>query len=71
MPSFVAFDGDFCADLQESIDPLWTLSKVLCLPLLNDINFPEHTWGEGPAPDEETVQDALADLASFLHSLHA
>eukprot|EP00441_Pelagodinium_beii_P016624 CAMPEP_0197669456 /NCGR_PEP_ID=MMETSP1338-20131121/72023_1 /TAXON_ID=43686 ORGANISM="Pelagodinium beii, Strain RCC1491" /NCGR_SAMPLE_ID=MMETSP1338 /ASSEMBLY_ACC=CAM_ASM_000754 /LENGTH=357 /DNA_ID=CAMNT_0043249021 /DNA_START=53 /DNA_END=1126 /DNA_ORIENTATION=+ len=69
MPSFVAFDGDFFADLQESIDPMWTVSKVLCLPQLNELDFPEHAWGEGDAPEEEEVQEALVNLATFLHSL--
>jgi len=66
LPAIVTFNADLQADLQNSIDPLWTLSKVLCIPELHEIEFLDHAWGEGPPPSEDDVQEALANLAAML-----
>lgn len=69
LPVFVNFNADLEVDLQNSIDPLWTMSKALCMPELHEANFLEHAWGEGPEPSEDDVQEALASLAATLHAV--
>eukprot|EP00931_Biecheleriopsis_adriatica_P005095 TRINITY_DN106654_c0_g1_i1.p1 TRINITY_DN106654_c0_g1~~TRINITY_DN106654_c0_g1_i1.p1 ORF type:complete len:406 (+),score=79.39 TRINITY_DN106654_c0_g1_i1:16-1233(+) len=66
LPAYVHHDGDFEANLKDSLNPLQKLAELLDLPGLASSRFPLCAWGHGDIPSEDVLADALGKVANVI-----